>query len=75
MKHSVEYKGFTFEYDLYYQPEERQTMEYPGCGEEFEISNITLNGIDAEELLENQIEEFEQLSGVKLKTPIQLQLN
>ena len=68
MKNSVEYKGFTFEYDLYYQPEERQTHEYPGCGEEFEISNITLNGIDAEELLENQIEEFEQFIIKELKS-------
>lgn len=68
MKNSVEYKGFKFEYELYYQPEERQTMEYPGCGEEFEITSITLNGIDAEELLENQREEFEDYIINELKS-------
>jgi hypothetical protein len=62
MKHKeiITYKGFEFEYNYYYQPEERQTHDYPGCDEEFEITNITLNGIDASELLESQIEEFEQ---------------
>lgn len=57
---TVHYKGFTFEYKLYYQPAERQTLEYPGCAEEFEISNVTLNGIDASELLEGQLDEFEE---------------
>jgi hypothetical protein len=56
--HSITYKGFDFDFDFYHQPEERQTHDYPGCGEEFEIYNITLNGIDASELLENQIDEF-----------------
>jgi hypothetical protein len=56
---TVHYKGFDFEYKLHYQPAERQTLEYAGCDEEFEITNITLNGIDASELLANQIEEFE----------------
>ena len=57
---TVHYKGFTFEYKLYHQPAERQTLEYPGCAEEFEITNVTLNGIDASELLADQWEEFEQ---------------
>ena len=56
--HTVNYKGFEFEYNLNYQPEEKADLEYGGCGEDFEITNITLNGIDAEELLEDQIEEF-----------------
>jgi len=56
--HSITYKGFDFDFDFNYQPEERQTHDYPGCAEEFEIYNITLNGIDASELLENQIDEF-----------------
>lgn len=58
-KERITYKGFEFEYSCYHQPEERQTHDYPGCGEYFEITNITLNGIDASELLEGQIEEFE----------------
>ena len=58
--HSIEYKGFVFDFVYNYSPAERQTHDYPGCGEEFEIYNITLNGIDASWLLESQIEEFEQ---------------
>ena len=65
--HTVTYKGFTFEYDLYHQPEEKADLEYGGCGEDFEISNITLNGIDAEELLEDQIEEFDAFVIQELK--------
>lgn len=64
---TVDYKGFTFEYKLYYQPAERQTHDYPGCAEEFEISNVTLNGIDASELLEGQLDEFEEFIINKLK--------
>jgi hypothetical protein len=62
MKHKerITYKGFEFEYNYYHEPEERQTHDYPGYGEYFEITNITLNGIDASELLEGQIEEFEE---------------
>jgi len=58
IRHTIKYKGFKFEYDLYHQPEEKADLEYAGCGEDFEITNITLNGIDVEELLEDQIEEF-----------------
>lgn len=57
--HSIEYKGFVFEFNYTYSPEERQTHDHPGYPEEFEIYNITLNGIDASWLLENQIEDFE----------------
>ena len=57
-KENVEYKGFRFEYDLNYTPAEKQTHDYPGCGEEFEITGITLNGVDASDLLEDQIDEF-----------------
>jgi hypothetical protein len=64
---TINYKGFQFEYEVDYQPAERQTLEYPGCDEYYEIYNITLNGIDASELLENQIEEFEEFIINKLK--------
>lgn len=66
MKDTVTYKGFTFEYNIYHQPEEPEVRYYPdgsgypGCSEEFEITGITLNGVDASELLENQIDEFEE---------------
>ncbi len=57
-KENVEYKGFQFEYDLNYTPAERQSFDYEGNDEEFEITGITLNGVDAAELLEDQIDEF-----------------
>jgi len=59
MKETINFRGFEFEYKFSYQPEERATLEYGGCGEEFEIYDITLNGIDASWLLENCIDEFE----------------
>jgi hypothetical protein len=64
---TIHYKGFDFECKVYHQPEERQTHDYPGCGEEFEFTNITLNGIDASELLENQWDEFEEEAIRQLK--------
>jgi hypothetical protein len=54
----VHYKGFDFEYELDYQPAEGQTLDYSGCEEEFEIYNVTLNGIDASDLLANQWDKF-----------------
>ena len=57
-KENVEYKGFRFEYNLNYTPAERQSFNYEGNDEEFEITGITLNGIDATELLEGHIDEF-----------------
>lgn len=67
-KENVEYKGFIFEYDLNYTPAERQSFDYKGNDEEFEISNITLNGIDAEDLLDGQREEFEEYIINELKS-------
>ena len=58
--HSIEYKGFIFEFNYTYSPAERQTHDHPGYGEEFEIYNVTLNGIDAFDLLEGQFDDFEE---------------
>lgn len=60
MKYQINYKGFIFEFDMNYEPYEAQTYEYPGSPAAFEIYNVTLNGIDADELLEHQREEFEE---------------
>lgn len=66
--HSITYKGFEFDFNYTYSPEERQTNDYPGYPEEFEIYNITLNGIDASWLLENQIEDFEEECIISLQS-------
>jgi len=57
-KETIEYKGFEFEYNLSYQPEEKGNLEYPGCDEDFEITDITLNGISADDLLGYGVDEF-----------------
>ena len=57
---TINYKGFEFNFDYNYEPYVQQTYEYPGSPAQFEIYNITLNGIDASDLLENQIEEFDE---------------
>jgi hypothetical protein len=57
---TINYKGFEFDFDYNYEPYEQQTYEYPGSPAQFEIYNVTLNGIDASDLLENQIEEFDE---------------
>ena len=56
--HTFNYKEFDFEIEYNYSPEEPQTWDYPGCSEEWEIYNPTLNGVDASELLESQWDEF-----------------
>jgi len=58
ISHSINYKGFDFDFLYNYSPAEKQTHYDSGCDEEFEIYNITLNGIDASDLLDNQLEEF-----------------
>lgn len=59
--HSINYKGFDFDFLYNYSKGSPATYEDPEEYEEFEIYNITLNGIDASELLENEIERFEEL--------------
>jgi hypothetical protein len=60
IKSKVNYKGFDFDFEYIFSPGARATHEDPEEYPEWEIYNITLNGIDASELLENQIEDFEQ---------------
>lgn len=55
MKDTIIYKGFEFEFDCKFYPAEQETNTHATI----EVENITLNGIDASEILETQIEEFE----------------
>lgn len=57
---SVTFRGFDFDFQYNYTPEETQTYDSPGWAAEVKIYNITLNGIDASELLEDCYEEFEE---------------
>jgi len=64
---TIHFRGFEFRFKYTYQPAERQTHEDSGCDEEFEIYDITLNGIDASELLDECLVEFEEEVINKLK--------
>jgi len=54
MRDTIIYKGFEFEYDITHILAEEETNTH----ESIEVENITLNGVDASELLETQITEL-----------------
>jgi len=55
---SVNYKGFNFDFEYNYSAGRPATYEDPEEYPEYEIYNITLNGIDAEDLLDSIIDDF-----------------
>jgi hypothetical protein len=57
---AINYKGFEFEFEYNFSAGSKATWEDPEEYDEWEIYNITLNGIDAEELIEDMREDFEQ---------------
>ncbi len=57
---TINYKGFLFDFEYNYSAGTIGTWEYPEEYPEWEIYNITLNGINAEELIEDMREDFEQ---------------
>lgn len=66
MKATINFRGFEFEVEFFYEPAEDAVINYgdgsgyQGYPEQYEFSEITLNGIDASLLLEDCIEEFEE---------------
>ncbi len=67
-KSSINYLGFDFDYDYDYSKGIPATLEDPEEYEEYDIYNITLNGIDASDLLEGQIYAFEDAVIENLKS-------
>lgn len=59
-KSSINYRGFDFDFEYSYSAGRPATLEDPEEYEEFEIYNITLNGIDASDLLDIMIDDFEK---------------
>jgi hypothetical protein len=57
---TINYKGFQFDYEYNFSAGSPATWEDPEEYDEWEIYNITLNGIDAEDLIEDMREDFEQ---------------
>jgi hypothetical protein len=58
---TVNYLGFDFDLKGNYFPGSWQTYDYPGSDAEFEITEVTLNGIDAEELI-NRLDAWDELA-------------
>jgi hypothetical protein len=46
---TVNYKGVEFEVEYDFQPEEKATRDYPGCGMEITPTCITCEGVDFSE--------------------------
>lgn len=57
-KSSINYRGFDFDFEYNYSAGRPATWEEPEEYEEWEIYNITLNGVDADELLDMYIDDF-----------------
>jgi len=58
-KSRINYKGFDFDFDYNYYAGSPATYEQPEDYPEWEIFNITLDGIDASDLLDCMITDFE----------------
>ena len=58
IKSSINYRGFDFDFEYNYSPPYLGTWENPPESEEYEIYNITLNGIDAEDLIDPMYDDF-----------------
>jgi len=57
---TINYKGFEFNFEYNFSAGSKATWEDPEEYDEWEIYNITLNGIDAEDLIEDMREDFEE---------------
>ena len=66
MKATVKFKGFEFDVQFDYEPAEDAIYNYgdgsgyPGYPESYDFWEIKLNNIDASDLLDHCIEEFEE---------------
>ena len=68
MKATIIFRGFEFDVQYDYEPEEMQTYEYPGNPGIFDFWEVKLNNIDAMDLLQDCFEEFEEEAIEQLKT-------
>lgn len=57
-EHSFNYRGFNFDFKYNYTSGSPATWEHPEEGEEYEIYAITLNDIDAEDLIHPMYDDF-----------------
>lgn len=63
-KAQITFKGVDLDIHYFYQPyeppERGPEAQYPGCSERYEIEEIYIAGMDAFELLEDQLDEIEK---------------
>ena len=59
-EHSINFRGFDFDFKYNHSSGSRATLEDPEEYPEWDIFDIKLNGIDACELLDAYIDEFEE---------------
>jgi hypothetical protein len=67
---TVNYLGFDFDLEGNYTPEENSTYDYPSSSSEFEITSVTLNGIDAELLincLSSKLDAWDELAALAIE--------
>lgn len=51
---TIKLDGLTMEIDFDYQPPEQQTHEHPGCAEEYDLTGVTVAGVDIVSLLSDE---------------------
>jgi hypothetical protein len=62
MTTTITFRGIEFDVDYYFQPGEKATYEYPGCPPCVEeINQITHNGTDFTEFLEEHEDEIAEI--------------
>lgn len=64
---TVNYLGFDFDLEGNFTEAEPQTYETCGYAEEFEITSVTLNGINAETLIDNIKDAWDDLAALAIE--------
>jgi hypothetical protein len=60
LRSSINYRGFDFDFEYNFYAGTPATWDEPADDPEWEIYNVTLNGIDASDLLDGMFDEFEE---------------
>jgi hypothetical protein len=54
---TIKLDGLTMDVEFDYQPAERQTLEHPGCAEEYDLCTVVVAGVDIVSLISDETEE------------------
>lgn len=64
---TVNYLGFDFDLEGNFTEAETETYETCGYSEDFEITSVTLNGINAETLIDNIKDAWDDLAALAIE--------